>query len=596
MPSNSAYRLRMNARLRSARMSLPGWLLALAALVAGHALILARAANIAAPLYGSDEIAYWHNARSLFAGVDRTAFNPYLQQVNCDLFYLIVGWLAQRPEGALTMRLLNYMLLILAASLLYRAARGITSRAWSAVAAAFFFVTGPSVLLIATMPETTYCFFFALLTFVLVRYWAPGAAGASLLVGILTGALMLIKPHGIAVALACMATVLAIPILLRRDVRALRTATIDLVIVAIGFVAAVVAIGSFARGELILSPAKLIGQFYGGILSRSDPLSPSRLLNIAFYYAAHALILVMFFAPAVVLSARLLAKSVIGARVIGARQQQMIVLVTFTAFSAAAIFMMTAVFTETVGAASDLERWRIHGRYWTFLIPWLALIAFTSFSWSEWPGETARADWAVGLLGAAATLLFVLVIAPRFSLHPWDFPELFGFYRPELQNWKMQLLWFPHAFAISLTVILLSFAAWLYRISYRGLIYAAALLIVFVVGNVSTTQWQVEGAASNSGRTASGIAARRIVGEHSVGALIGATYWGQSLYYLAFNLPLHSYVIEKPAGASLSEADLPAGVEWVITAASYQIHFDYRHVIPLPAATLYLVRDAAPKR
>ena len=46
------------------------------------------------------------------------------------------------------------------------------------------------------------------------------------------------------------------------------------------------------------------------------------------------------------------------------------------------------------------------------------------------------------------SLLFVLVISGRFSLYPWDFPELFGFYRPELQTWKMQLLWLPTIHAL----------------------------------------------------------------------------------------------------------------------------------------------------
>src|SRR4051794_8132445 len=111
----------------------------------GNALILTRAANVASPLYGSDEIGYWHRARAIAAGVDPAAFNSYLQQYNCDLFYLMIGWLAQRPDGALSMRLLNYMMVVLTASLVYGAARTVTSRSWAAVAAAVVFITGPSV-------------------------------------------------------------------------------------------------------------------------------------------------------------------------------------------------------------------------------------------------------------------------------------------------------------------------------------------------------------------------------------------------------------------------------------------------------------------
>src|SRR3954462_2403712 len=150
------------------RIYLPRWALAAISVLTGHALILVRAANVAAPLYGGDEIAYWHNARALSAGIKAVAFNEYLQQVNCDFFYLMVGWLAQRADGALTMRLLNYIFVLLSALVVYGLARTITSRSWSAVAASVVFITGQSIWLISTMPETTYAFVFALLTLVIV--------------------------------------------------------------------------------------------------------------------------------------------------------------------------------------------------------------------------------------------------------------------------------------------------------------------------------------------------------------------------------------------------------------------------------------------
>jgi len=79
-----------------------------------------------------------------------------------------------------------------------------------------------------------------------------------------------------------------------------------------------------------------------------------------------------------------------------------------------------------------------------------------------------------------------------------------------------------------------------------------------------------------------------MVGEHAEGVLIGASYYGQGLFFVLYNLPLHSHVIQKPEGSALSEADLPAQTQWVITTMPYDIRFNYRHVIPLPAATLYL--------
>src|SRR4051794_3117626 len=322
----------MSSPLSPSALRFPLVALAAPAITLGHALILIRVANIAAPLYASDEMAYWHSARALFAGVDRRAFNIYLQQVNCDLFYLMVGWLAERPDGALVMRLFNYIMLVLTASLVYGAARSVTSRSWSAVAAALVFVTGPSVWLVSTMPETTYAFFFALLVLVLVRIWSRGAPGSSLLVGVLTGAMILIKPHGIAIALACIATMLAVPLLIQRNTRSLVIGAIDILMLAAGVVLSVVVISSLATGQLVLSPSRLIGPLYGNILSSSNPRSFVRLLETMHYYLAHGIVLAMLFAPALVFSVRLVAKSLYAGGRTAPQQGQTIILVIFTAF------------------------------------------------------------------------------------------------------------------------------------------------------------------------------------------------------------------------------------------------------------------------
>jgi len=566
----------------------PRWSLAAISALIGHTLILVRAANVSAPLYGGDEIAYWHNARALSAGIKAVAFNEYLQQVNCDLFYLMVGWLAQRADGALAMRLLNYMLVVASALIVYGAARTITSRSWSAVAASVVFITGPSIWLIATMPETTYAFVFSLLTFVVVRFWSPGDAVRSVLVGALAGALILIKPHAIAIALACIATMLTAPLLIGRNARAVRIGMLDLLMFAVGTVAAVVALSSMARGELILSPSKFIGEYYGNTLTGGPSWSLARFLDILYYTLAHGVVLAMLFSPALMFSAQFVGSFLSGSLARTAPARHMLILVLFIAFSAASVFAMTAVFTEAAGLENEFERYRIHGRYWTFLMPWLALVAFASFAARGGQKRTPWLDRVVGLVGLAATLLFVLIISHHFSLYPWDFPELFGFYRPELQKWKMQLVWLPNAFTISFVLTLLSSAVWIYGLEYRAMAYASALIALLIVGNVSTTQWQLESAAGVSPRVASGIAARRIVGEQSEGALIGNSYWGDSLYYVAYNLPLRSHIMQKLANSVLTEADLPSRTQWVITNGSYDVQFSYRHAIPLPAAMLYL--------
>src|SRR4029079_3968258 len=131
---------------------------------------------------------------------------------------------------------------------------------------------------------------------------------------------------------------------------------------------------SVARGELIISPSNLIGEFYGRTLTESDLRSPTRLLEVGSYVLVHGFVLAMLFSPAIIFSARLVSSFLRGGST-SMHGRQTLILVTFVAFSAASIFTMTAIFSESVGLHNDFERHRIHGRYWTFLMPWLALIA-----------------------------------------------------------------------------------------------------------------------------------------------------------------------------------------------------------------------------
>ena len=74
MPSNSAL-TSAEAKNASTR-AWPRIALAAIAVAVGNALVFIRISRIAPPLYGGDEIAYWHGARYLFAGLDCFAGDP----------------------------------------------------------------------------------------------------------------------------------------------------------------------------------------------------------------------------------------------------------------------------------------------------------------------------------------------------------------------------------------------------------------------------------------------------------------------------------------------------------------------------------------
>jgi hypothetical protein len=569
--------------------------IAAALFVVGHVTILMRTAALTTPVYPSDEYGHWANARFFGSGLTAHQFDPNLPGMNNYLFFLVTEWIARAPEGAAAMRMLNYMFVALSAIFVWRLASIFVSRPLALLAAAFVFTHGFTVYSVSTIPETMFmCIVLGLALFMALA-WMPRRPLASLAAGLLVGALMLVKPHGVAIFLATAATMIAVPFVLRRPGRAFIDAAADLSAFVAGTLVAIITIASIAQGKLVLSPGVIVGAFYGGILSPSGSgLSFAAVLNIARYFVAHSVVWLLFFAPAALITpvlAWLLLGSGSGAGDDAAKLHSLLVLALFAVLCALGTFAMVSVFTHVIGIATASEGGRIHGRYWGFLVPLfvtvtIALFALSSRGHDVLPRVSRWLERGAGAVWLVVIAVFALVTSSAFAIYPWDFPELFAFYRP-LDGRLFIPAWLPSSFWILTTLLAVCASAYLLSLPARRLFYAATLAALFAISNIKTTAWQMDYVSEIRPLVDAAQAATRIVGRQSEGLFVAPEYWGRAPYVM-FQLPLRTFVAIKPANVAMKEADVPPSARWVLTMTAYPIEFRYTKVYPLASLTLYL--------
>jgi hypothetical protein len=569
--------------------------LSAALFVFGNVMIVIRAAVLTTPVYSSDESFHWLNARFLAAGLAPQQFDPNLRHMGNYLYFLLTGWIARAPEGPAAMRLVNYLFIALSAVFIWRLARAFVLTPLALLAAAFVFALGLTTYAVAMMPEMMFMCIMLGLALFMARAWAPHRPLASSTAGLIIGALMLVKPHGVAIFLSTALTMVAVPFALHRHRRAVIDAVPDLLALAAGTIISIIIIASLAQGRLVLSPAAFVGGFYANILSPSGAgFSLAALLDIVRYFAAHCITLLLFFAPAVLvtpLMALLALGNTSNSDNDAANLRSLFVLVVFTILSALGLFAMISVFTHVVGSGNSFEANRIHGRYWGFLIPLFVTITLALFELSN--RDNANRLWANRWLERGASIVWLIAIlvfgarvSSSFTLYPWDFPDLFEFYRPIYAGWPYAA-WLPSSFAIVITLLTVCALAHLVACPARRLCYVVSLAAAFAIGNVKATGWQIDIMSDIRPLVDAAQAATRIVGRQSEGLFVASEYYGRTPY-VTFQVPLRTFIAIKPVNAALTDADVPPSAKWVLTMAPYPVQFRYSNAISLAPLTLYL--------
>jgi len=378
-------------------------------------------AFLSLPLYSSDEGSYL--LRALYGDMLQAdpQHAPFVANVDNVVFFWIIRLFGLLPGlfGLDALRIGGGLAYVLGLVLVWRVVAPRLNRG-EALGLILLALIYPYYRFVFTaLPEGWYVALLGGMILLTARLWRPRPLLHAAAFGAMAAALVLIKPHGLAVMCAGPALVVADLILQRGRGPAL--AVLRLVIMAAAFLATGHLLRVIESHEL---PRQLsfFGQgFYAQILDQPPAADATRIALTAHY--AMTMTVLMLAGPAIALGLDDLLRRVRD-KTFAPQGTDLAFLLTLGAF--AATICMVSIFAFKMSFAVS-ETYRLWGRYFEFFIPLLWLTA--------WPAIRRREDLRDRRLLAAGTCLAGLVgltIALReaITLFPWDVAALHAFSLP----------------------------------------------------------------------------------------------------------------------------------------------------------------------
>jgi phosphoglycerol transferase len=542
-------------------------------LIAATALILHNL-NLVVPLISGDEYAYFSQSRE-FPDLSRImAYDPSVQQTN-NTFYFWLGHLLweNTVDPALAMRVVQSLLYVLNVPILFFICRRFMPPISSAVVALLAAACARSSYSGYFMPETLYAFLFLLLVLVAIRLrqWPRWSAAAS---GFFVAMLLLTKPHGIAIVLA-MTVAWSFTVAFPRLTGISRHHAAAALAVFYGSTyVSLVLMNVLLSGQLLLHPLFFVGDLYQAVLLKSAGALPPWLDfvrtatgNLA---ALGFLVGLPLFYGCLYVWRRFRSSSPPDADF-----HAFIFLLLLTLSVTGFVVAMTINFTAHVGGG---EVWRIHGRYYSFVLPLFLILGGAAAFQSDnryLPNSALR----IAALFALALLAMIWNWRTTYTIFPYDFPELFA-----LSAWPT--LSIIHAFFLTAAASYILMIIW----PKRGpLLYAGLILLLNLTSFKFVSDWQSAHGRQWSALVDQVSAIRKLFLEQHAdrGIVIGP-----DRNYLAFALfPLRSrsLVVEKASG-TIVDAEIVGGAEWVILLGSYKIALEGDVVFQKNALTVVALK------
>ncbi|MCD2515278.1 hypothetical protein LQ564_03010 [Massilia sp. G4R7] len=325
--------------------------------------------------------------------------------------------------------------------LFYLAARTVLPRLAALGVAVAGLLAPTNVYTALFMPEASYYFGFAALSWVALRpsTWTP--LRRALVAGLVVGLMSLVKVHALFL-MPALALFLALDAWLAGGPARLRQALGAALAAPLAGLAVKFGLGWLLAGAPALN---LFGSLYASAASPSGEGSALRLLAPAFInFRGHLMALtVLASLPLAMLLHLLLSHAALRRTDAPLARLQ---LWTFLMLGSAA--GLTVAFTASISAMNPAEALRLHLRYYNFVLPLLFTLAAVVLvrPGAPLPSSARRTAWlvAAGLLGVLAFAVWRL---PTYVVSPVDAPELAGV---SLQGGAGQLLVLVSAVALIL--------------------------------------------------------------------------------------------------------------------------------------------------
>ena len=549
--------------------------------------LLIKNVNLPSPIMGPDEYAYFSQSREFPRTEALYTYDPTnARSHNITYFSLARPLWKFTVDPALSMKVLQTVLYALTILLFYSLCRRFLTMRKSAVCAFLLMISALSSYTAYFMPETLYIFFlFLMLAFSMSQFKRPFICALS--IGLFAAVLTLTKPHGIAIFVAAGLTwsiVFAFPRLI--DITR-ATAAHCLAILVGGYVTGLISLNAVLTGRIPSSPLRLLGDGYVGFWA-SRPKAFASMTDVLTTIVGNGIAIALLIGFPIIYFAFWIAscRGSMDETFLKERAKLIFLCIFATSIFGTSV-AMTVHFTSQVGGD---EIWRIHGRYYSYVVPLFFLLMFVAEG--QRPDSMSdRHAWTYRLVALGG---FALLIAVQFCwrtnyiIVPWDFPELFA-----LSHWD----WSHRARDLG-SVILLSGAGFLVAMLVRPRASVTLFVCFFSVLSsaslVQTTRWQFAHGRGLSPYADIAVAIRTLIPQDKLdkGVIVGTDRG--SLSYVVVNLRSKSRVDVPPIGTVVDQNRI-GKADWALVDRSFRVAAEGAHkALSGEKFDFWLLRDIPP--
>jgi phosphoglycerol transferase len=544
-------------------------------IIAASLLIIVKGFMLENPIMPGDEYAYFSAAQTFPDSTHRFAGDPYLPRIYSPLFAAYGRALisiSDHPTQLL--ELLNAVTFVAAIALFLALITKLRGRQPSALVAAAFLLFPFSSYAAYFMPETVYLLFFGLLAWAVVLVVPRQPLAGAALAGAIVGAMLLIKPHAIALFAAAVLT-LAAGLIAPSSIRSRVGLVAGSIMAFVGSTYLVlVVVNRLLTGTLALHPFMFVGGLYRPNLAQGTSLSSWTGNPVLFtsILGGHVIVLAALVAPAFAVAADRLRALYASPGPADQSSRTFYMLAAFTILATLCAVGMTTNFEVQASYLSPLPYVRMHGRYYSFVVPLCLTLFFVARGRGvSGPRTSLLLPAAAIAIGAA---LLVVVVRARV-IYPFDFPEAFVFStwhgRERVGLLKLAVTAMPYGAILAVAV---AYTLMVWRGQRAAVAYSVLLIGLASLSHVGVFGWQRANAAQHAALHADARMMKSLIpaASHDKGLIVGPE-WNEVLAHFLYNFESSPHVLVRPEGSRLTKDDVPADAEWAILIGNYAMDF-----------------------
>jgi hypothetical protein len=546
-----------------------------------------KAFGVPAPIFSSDEYAYWRHGVLLGNRVALYEADPHMQQINNKAYCMLLSACNRLSPGNLILpSLLNTAAWTATLVVIFFTARHLMRTRDAALAVAATSLL-PSGLIAGTlMPDVLFGLGFWLILYIIVRNLS--LLKEAVAVFSLLAVLLAIKPHAIAL-IGSYFLYLIIRISFSGSsgfAAKLRKYAQILGLAAVVFGVTHMGIEGFFP-DVDNSANAGFGNIYNNIFKKSMSLD-FLLQNIwafANCLASHVFMLMMLFGlPLAYIVLSSFKFQDISSLSLSERSRSHICFSLITLITLLFVLIMVVIFSIFAGLSNEFEQSRLHLRYYWYLLPAFIVAGFAVTNYLSVRSWLGRLAGGISILGLITYQTFV---RNGIRIYPWDCPDIFALYNSTISSWGHRPP-IPFTEHIIVTSVLLAGIIMLFRPRLAWILGMIVLCITLSLSWINVLDWQRGVSREHASRLDKARSLGLLLGNARIQA-IGSNRYGPftaSLFGLAGN-PLVSILPKQ----TIESSDILPNAEAVLIEGPHEFMGSYAWKVADNTIAIYALID-----